>query len=175
MRSYSCIAAVGKGPTKTKTYALDDMILCVLEGPELPLEKTLRERGNTTLVHELRGALYAAVNDECPAIIERETGRRVKTVLSQFDPDQDVECKVAFLDSAGEPPTASPQSSRLELHRAEEPIAKKPSGEGENQAAVQGNAQSFDGSAPRRRSSVLFVSEATDHTADDTNGGAFLR
>jgi uncharacterized protein YbcI len=100
--------SLGKGPTKAKTYLLDDMVLCVLEGGELPLEKTLRERGNRTLVHELRGALYAAVNDDCRAIIERETGRRVKTVLSQFDPDHDVECKVAFLDPAGEPPATPP-------------------------------------------------------------------
>jgi len=98
----------GKGPTKAKTYVLDDMVLCVLEGGALPLEKTLHERGNRTLVHEVRDALHAAVRDECRAIIERETGRRVKTVLSQFDPERDIECKVVLLDSAGEPPAASP-------------------------------------------------------------------
>jgi uncharacterized protein YbcI len=90
--------SLGKGPTKAKTYVLDDMVLCVLEGGELTIEKTLRERGNSTLVHEVRGALHAAVSDECRAIIERETGRRVKTVLSQFDPDRDIECKVVILD-----------------------------------------------------------------------------
>jgi uncharacterized protein YbcI len=100
--------SLGKGPTKAKTYVLDDVVLCVLEGGELPLEKTLRERGNRTLVHEVRDAVHAAVRDECRAIIERETGRRVKTALSQFDPDRDIECKVVFLDSAGEPPAASP-------------------------------------------------------------------
>jgi uncharacterized protein YbcI len=104
--------SLGKGPTKAKTYVLDDMVLCVLEGGELPLEKTLRERGNSTLVHEVRGALHAAVSDECRAIIERETGRRVKTVLSQFDPDRDIECKVVILDSAGEPPAATTASGR---------------------------------------------------------------
>ena len=100
--------SLGKGPTKAKTYVLDDMVMCVLEGGELPLEKTLREGGNPTLVHEVRDALHAAVRDECRAIIERETGRRVRTVLSQFDPEGDIECKVIFLDSAREPPTASP-------------------------------------------------------------------
>jgi uncharacterized protein YbcI len=105
---------LGKGPTKAKTYVLDDMVLCVLEGGELTIEKTLRERGKSTLVHEVRGALHAAVSDECRAIIERETGRSVKTVLSQFDPDRDIECKVVFLDSAGEPPeaAATPASGR---------------------------------------------------------------
>jgi uncharacterized protein YbcI len=104
--------SLGKGPTKAKTYVLDDMVLCVLEGGELTIEKTLRERGNSTLVHEVRGALHAAVSDECRAIIERETGRRVKTVLSQFDPDRDIECKVVILDSAGEPPAATTASGR---------------------------------------------------------------
>jgi uncharacterized protein YbcI len=100
--------SLGKGPTKAKTYVLDDIVLCVLEGGELPLEKTLRERGNRTLVLEVRDALHAAVRDECRAIIERETGRPVKTVLSQFDPDRDIECKVIFLDSAAQSPAASP-------------------------------------------------------------------
>jgi hypothetical protein len=63
--------SLGKGPTKAKTFVLDDMVLCVLEGGELPFEKTLRERGNGTLVHEVRDALHAAVRDECRAIIER--------------------------------------------------------------------------------------------------------
>jgi uncharacterized protein YbcI len=100
--------SLGKGPTKAKTYLLDNLVLCVLEGGELPLEKTLSERGNRTLVHEVRDAVHAAVRHECRAIIERETGRRVKTVLSQFDPDRDIECKIVFLDPAAEPPAASP-------------------------------------------------------------------
>jgi uncharacterized protein YbcI len=104
--------SLGKGPTKAKTYVLDDMVLCVLEGGELTIEKTLRERGNSTLVHEVRGALHAAVSDECRAIIERETGRRVKTVLSQFDPDRDIECKLVFFDPAEEPPAATAASGR---------------------------------------------------------------
>lgn len=104
--------SLGKGPTKAKTYVLDDMVLCVLEGGELPLEKTLRERGNSTLVHEVRRALHAAVSDECRAIIERETGRSVKTVLSQFDPDRDIECKLVFFDSAGELPAVTTESGR---------------------------------------------------------------
>jgi uncharacterized protein YbcI len=104
--------SLGKGPTKAKTYVLDDMVLCVLEGGELPLEKTLRERGNSTLVHEVRSALHAAVSDECRAIIERETGRSVKTVLSQFDPDRDIECKLVFFDPAEEPPAATAASGR---------------------------------------------------------------
>lgn len=104
--------SLGKGPTKAKTYVLDDMVLCVLEGGELPLEKTLRERGKSTLVHEVRSALHAAVSDECRAIIERETGRSVKTVLSQFDPERDIECKLVFFDSAGEPPAATTASGR---------------------------------------------------------------
>ena len=103
---------LGKGPTKAKTYVLDDMVVCVLEGGELPLEKTLRERGNQTLLHEVRGALHAAVRDECGAIIERETGRCVKTVLSQFDPEWDIECKLALLDAAGAPPAAATPPGR---------------------------------------------------------------
>jgi uncharacterized protein YbcI len=88
----------GKGPTKAKTYLLEDLVLCVMEGGGLRLEETLRDRGNRRLLHEVHHALCAAVDDECRAIIERETGRRVKTVVSQRDHDCDIECKVVFLD-----------------------------------------------------------------------------
>jgi uncharacterized protein YbcI len=88
----------GKGPTKAKTYLLEDLVLCVMEGGALPLEETLRDHGNQRLLREVHHALCAAVDDECRTIIERETGRPVKTVLSQREPDCNIECKVVFLD-----------------------------------------------------------------------------
>ena len=88
----------GKGPTKAKTYLLQDVVLCVMEGGALPLEETLRASGNRRLLREMHNALCAAVEDECRTIVERETGRAVKTVLSQREPDCGIECKIVFLD-----------------------------------------------------------------------------
>jgi uncharacterized protein YbcI len=88
----------GKGPKKAKTYLLDDLVLCVMEGGAPRLEETLRDHGNRKLLHDVHHALCAAIDDECRTIIERETGRRVKAVVSQLDPDCDLECKLGFLD-----------------------------------------------------------------------------
>jgi uncharacterized protein YbcI len=88
----------GKGPTKAKTYLLDDLVVCVLEGGALRVEETLRDRGAEDVVHEVRRTFQNALEHEFRAIIERETGRRVRTFLSQFDPEDNVGAEVFFLE-----------------------------------------------------------------------------
>ena len=88
----------GKGPTKAKTYLLDDLVVCVLEGGALRVEETLRDRGAEEIVHEVRRTFQNALEHEFRAIIERETGRRVRTFLSQFDPEDNVWAEIFFLE-----------------------------------------------------------------------------
>lgn len=88
----------GKGPTKAKTYLLDDLVVCVLEGGALRIEETLRDRGEEEVVHEVRRTFQNALDHEFRAIIERETGRRVGTFLSQFDPEHNVGAEIFFLE-----------------------------------------------------------------------------
>jgi uncharacterized protein YbcI len=88
----------GKGPTKAKTYLLDDLVVCVLEGGALRVEETLRDSGAEDVVHQVRRTFQNALEHEFRAIIERETGRRVRTFLSQFDPEDNVGAEIFFLD-----------------------------------------------------------------------------
>jgi uncharacterized protein YbcI len=88
----------GKGPTKAKTYLLDDLVVCVLQGGTLRLEETLRERGEEDLVHSVRRTFQTATNEEFRSIVEDGTGRRVRAFLSQFDPEHDVGVEVFFLE-----------------------------------------------------------------------------
>jgi uncharacterized protein YbcI len=88
----------GKGPTKAKTYLLDDLVVCVLEGGALRVEETLRDRGAEEIVHEVRRTFQNALEHEFRAIIERETGRRVRTFLSQFDPEDNIGAEIFFLE-----------------------------------------------------------------------------
>ena len=46
--------AYGKGPTKAKTYLLDDVVFCILEGGALRIEETLRDHGEEEMVHTVR-------------------------------------------------------------------------------------------------------------------------
>src|SRR3954451_13955617 len=71
----------GTGPTKAKTYLIDDLVVCVLEGGALRVGETLRDRGAEEVVHEVRRTFQTALEHEFRAIIERETGRRVTTFL----------------------------------------------------------------------------------------------
>jgi uncharacterized protein YbcI len=88
----------GKGPTKAKTYLLDDLVVCVLGGGALRVEETLRDRGAEDVVHQVRRTFQNALEHEFRAIIERETGRRVRTFLSQFDPEDNVGAEIFFLE-----------------------------------------------------------------------------
>jgi uncharacterized protein YbcI len=89
----------GKGPTKAKTYLLEDVVLCVMHGGALRVEETLRDRGREGLVHDVRRAFQAALDDEFRGVIERETGRRVAVFLSQFDPEHNVGAEIFFLEN----------------------------------------------------------------------------
>jgi uncharacterized protein YbcI len=92
--------AYGKGPTKAKTYMLDDAVLCVLEGGALRIEETLRDHGEEEMVHQVRRTFQAALNDEFRGIIEDATGRRVRAFMSQFDPEHNLAAELFFLEAS---------------------------------------------------------------------------
>ena len=87
----------GKGPTKAKTYLLDDVVLCILEGGALRIEETLRDHGEEEMVHTVRRTFQAALNDEFRGIIEEATGRPVRAFMSQFDPEHNIGAEIFFL------------------------------------------------------------------------------
>jgi uncharacterized protein YbcI len=90
--------AYGKGPTKAKTYLLDDVVFCVLEGGALRIEETLRDAGEEEMVHQVRRTFQAALEGEFRQIIERATGRTVRAFMSQFDPENDIGVEIFFLN-----------------------------------------------------------------------------
>jgi uncharacterized protein YbcI len=88
----------GKGPTKAKTFMLNDVVVCVYEGGVLPIEETLRDHGHTETVHQVRREFQIALDQEFRRIIEEETGRGVRVFLSQFDSENDVGAEIFFLE-----------------------------------------------------------------------------
>jgi uncharacterized protein YbcI len=90
--------AYGKGPTKAKTYLLDGLVVCVLEGGALRIEETLRDHGEEEMVHQVRRTFQAVLNDEFSEIIESTTGRSVRTFMSQFDPEHNIGVEIFFLN-----------------------------------------------------------------------------
>jgi uncharacterized protein YbcI len=70
----------GRGPTKAKTYILDDTyVCCIMHEIFTTAEQTLIEAGETDLVRRTRIAFQTALSDDFKAVVENALGRRVLT------------------------------------------------------------------------------------------------
>ena len=88
----------GKGPSSAKTYALDDVVICVLRDGLTTAEKTLFERGRGDAVREMRAAFQDAIADTFTSVLEEITGLKVVAFMSQAHVDPDLAIEVFFLD-----------------------------------------------------------------------------
>ncbi len=84
----------GTGADKVAVHICGDVVLVVLDELELsPSEKTLLEGGRDQVVANMRSAFQQEIKPTFSAIIERATGRRVSSFLSNtsLDPPYSVE------------------------------------------------------------------------------------
>ena len=88
----------GRGPTKARAYLSEDLVVVVLEGVLTRGELTLRDRGETEEVDRSRRAFQRAVRDEFVGAVERITGRRVRSFMSEMDAAQDVAAEIFVLE-----------------------------------------------------------------------------
>jgi uncharacterized protein YbcI len=88
----------GRGPTAAKTYALDDIVVCVLRDGITVIEKTLFNGGKADTVRAMRAAFQDAVAHRFTGAIEELTGREVRAFMSQAHVDPDLAIEVFFLD-----------------------------------------------------------------------------
>jgi uncharacterized protein YbcI len=79
----------GRGPTRAKTYAFDEHMLCVLEDLLTPVERTLVDNGQEALVRSVRLRFQETVQDRLKDAVQEITGRPVIAYHSQvtFNPD----------------------------------------------------------------------------------------
>jgi uncharacterized protein YbcI len=90
----------GRGPTRAKTYITQDYVLSVLEEIFTPAERTLIGAGKGEHVQTTRTAFQDAVKDSFIEIVERTTGRAVRTVMCQVDLETGVAMELFLFDSA---------------------------------------------------------------------------
>src|SRR2546421_9460180 len=67
----------GRGPKQAKTYLLEDLVICVMRGGGIPVERTLTDSGRADLVKEVRHAFQVEERDRFTEIVEEYTGRPV--------------------------------------------------------------------------------------------------
>jgi uncharacterized protein YbcI len=93
----------GRGPTETKTFLLDDMLVCVMHDVFLPAEKTLIEAGQIECVRQARQRHQDAVRGEVEAPVARLTGRTVMGSVTAVHSDPDMAIEMFVLGpSTGE-------------------------------------------------------------------------
>ena len=87
----------GKGPTRAKTYIVDDLVVVVLEETFTRAERTLADRGERDAIQHIRRRFQQQMADSFTSIVEQATGRKVKTFLSETDIDDDVSVETFLL------------------------------------------------------------------------------
>jgi uncharacterized protein YbcI len=89
----------GRGPMKAKTYALDDIIVCVMRGSGFtPLEQTIMDDGGLGRVEAMRDEFQRVMTSRLKDSVEGLTDRRVLALLSHAHVEPDITLEVFFLD-----------------------------------------------------------------------------
>jgi uncharacterized protein YbcI len=87
----------GHGPTRTKSYYADDLVVCVLRGGYSRVEQTLLEGGRGTAVIQQRMEFQELMRRRFEEVIENATGRRVIGFMSGNQQRPDMMCEVFIL------------------------------------------------------------------------------
>jgi uncharacterized protein YbcI len=93
----------GKGPTKAKTYLVDDTVICILRGGFTTVERTLIEDGNVDAVYQIRRSFQQAMEGQFTAVVEAAMDRKVIAYMSQIHQDPDLAVEIFVLEPSEEP------------------------------------------------------------------------
>ena len=87
----------GHGPSRTKSYYADDLVVCVLRGGFSRVEQTLLEGGRSSAVIAQRMQFQELMRSRFEEVIESATGRRVIGFMSGNQQHPDIMCEVFIL------------------------------------------------------------------------------
>jgi uncharacterized protein YbcI len=88
----------GKGATQAKTYVWDNVVMTVLRDVLTVAERTLVSIDKVDTVRDVRTKFQFGLEETFTAAIERLTGRRVHSFMSQVDPVRGVGVEVFVLE-----------------------------------------------------------------------------
>jgi len=93
-----------RAPATAKTQLMGgDLLACVLGGVYTDVEKTMIELQRHPMVQETRSAFQIAMQDRFIAEVERLSGRRVTTFISNSHVGPDLEIELFLLAPTDEP------------------------------------------------------------------------
>ena len=88
----------GKGATQAKTYVWDNLVVTVLRDVLTTAERTLVEVDRADTVREVRTTFQFTMERTFRSAVERLTGRRVHSFMSQVDPGNGLGVEVFVLE-----------------------------------------------------------------------------
>ena len=89
----------GRGPTRAKSYLLDDeYLVTVLRDTLTSVERTLAEHGHEHQVRSVRLTFQEAMQNEFKGVVERVLGRKVIAYHSQLLIDADIGFELFVLE-----------------------------------------------------------------------------
>jgi uncharacterized protein YbcI len=93
----------GKGPSKARTYMLNDTVMCLLEGGFTTVEETLIADGNSEAVHEVRRSFQQAMEQPFKDVVEQAAKRSVLAYMSQIHTSPDLAAELFVLEPQAVP------------------------------------------------------------------------
>jgi uncharacterized protein YbcI len=90
----------GRGPTKARTYIVEDVVVVVLEETFTRAERTLIERGDREAIQQIRRRFQQHMAESFISVVEQATGRKVRSFLSDTDVGQDISIETFLLADA---------------------------------------------------------------------------
>jgi uncharacterized protein YbcI len=99
----------GKGPTKAKTYFLDDTVVCILQGGFTTVERTLIDEGDVDTVYAMRRSFQRVMEEQFTLVVEEATGRKVIAYMSQIHEDPDLAIEIFVLEPSEEHSPVAPE------------------------------------------------------------------
>jgi uncharacterized protein YbcI len=88
----------GRGPTKARTTIREDTVICVTQDNLTKAERRLVAEGETELVITIRRKFQSTMREDLIGGVERLTGRRVVSFMSDHDADHDYAAEVFILE-----------------------------------------------------------------------------
>ena len=90
----------GRGPTRARTYIVEDIVVVVLEETFTRAERTLIARGERDAIQHIRRRFQQHMADSFISVVEQATGRKVRTFLSDTHVEEDVSVETFLLADA---------------------------------------------------------------------------
>jgi len=87
----------GRGPSRTKSYYNDDLVVCVLKGGFSRVEQTLLDGGRGPAVIQQRMEFQDVMRHRFTGVVEQATGRTVIGFMSGNQQDPDLMCETFIL------------------------------------------------------------------------------